>query len=125
MQVGGVPECPGWLDEPAKAVWDELAPRLIEAGVLASLDANSLSRYCILWCRWREIEDDMRQHGQTRAPTEGGAMRPQVRIADKLCSQLLRLEQELGLTPSARARIHVPDKGAEAGRSKSVYFEGA
>ena len=33
---------------------------------------------------------------------------PQVAIAHKLALQLTRIEQEFGMTPSARVRLHIP-----------------
>jgi phage terminase small subunit len=49
-----------------------------------------------------------------------------VSIAAKLSAQLTRLEQEFGMTPSARARIQLQAQSpAEGPRAKSHYFEEA
>ena len=50
---------------------------------------------------------------------------PQVAIANKLAQQLTRLEQEFGMTPSARSRIQLMQGAAPAPYSdKSRYFTG-
>ena len=43
------------------------------------------------------------EHGKTRYLQQF----PQISIANKLAGQLLRLEQEFGMTPSARSRIEL------------------
>ena len=81
--------------------------------VLTNVDGNALARYCVLWVRWKQAELFIRQHGLAYPlRDEKGQLRclqqfPQVAIANKLATQLTRLEQEFGMTPSARTRIHV------------------
>ncbi len=49
---------------------------------------------------------------------------PQVAIANRLAQQLTRLEQEFGMTPSARARLQVAPRQVEPARNdKSRFFE--
>ena len=107
----GRPTCPKWLDADAKAVWKNLVPMLEQMGVLTRIDGNALARYCRLWTRWRKAEAFIDQRGDMYPlKDERGNVRcfqqwPQVGIANKLAQQLTRLEQEFGLTPSARTRV--------------------
>ena len=109
----GRPKCPQWLDDDAKKVWRQLVPQLDEMGVLTKVDANALARYCRLWSRWRQAEAFIDRHGEVYPlKDEHGKVRyfqqfPQVSIANKLAQQLTRLEQEFGMTPSARSQIDV------------------
>ncbi len=49
---------------------------------------------------------------------------PQVSIANKLAQQLTRLEQEFGLTPSARARLQLsPAKKEPTAHDKGRFFK--
>lgn len=112
----GAPPSPDWLDEDARAVWNELAPQLEQMGVLTQIDGRALARYCDVWVRWYKARDFLRQHGDTYPlKDESGKVKylqqfPQVAIANKLATQLTRLEQEFGMTPASRARIQVtPD----------------
>lgn len=103
--------CPAWIPQEAKTAWRVIAPMLQEMGVLTKADRNALTRYCVLWSRWRAAEEVIHK-GQTipiknaKGELVDVKMIPQVKLASELSGQLLRLEQEFGLTPSARTRIH-------------------
>ncbi len=104
---------PEWISEEAKQVWAEVAPQLDRRGVLKRIDEDALARYCQLWSRWKAAELFIARHGETYPIKDGqGNVKyiqqlPQVAIASKLAQQLTRLEQEFGMTPSARTRIEV------------------
>ena len=125
----GTPDRPDWLNDVAKATWDDLVPILEGMGVLTRADGNALARYCRLWSRWRKAEAFIDEKGDM-FPLRGddGKVKcfqqwPQVAIAHKLAQQLTRLEQEFGLTPSARARIQLaPADLGTTGNGKSRYF---
>lgn len=98
--------------------------------VLSRIDGNALARYCRLWSRWKKVEQFIDKHGDTYPiKDDSGKIKclmpfPQVAIAHKLAGLLGRLEQEFGLTPSARSRIAVPPRtgnGASAS-GKSRFF---
>ena len=97
-------------------MWGTIAPQLESIGVLTRIDGNTLSRYCHLWVQWREADRFIRENGHAYPlKDEEGNVKylqqyPQVAIAHKLCQQLLRLEQEFGMTPAARTRIQVDSK---------------
>ncbi len=99
-------------------------------GVLTRVDGNALARYCRLWSRWRKAESFIEEKGEMYPlrDDKGGVkcfmQWPQVAIANKLAQQLTRLEQEFGMTPSARARLQVAssDMGV-TGNAKSRFFE--
>ena len=86
----GVPDCPDWLDEQTRQVWDQLVPLLEGMGVLTRVDGNALSRYCRLWTRWRKAEAFIDDKGEMYPlKDDKGAVKcfmqwPQVAIAHKL-----------------------------------------
>lgn len=80
---GGLGTAPRWLGKAEKAVWRQLAGELAAMGVGRRPDSNTLARYCVLWVEWKTTRNN------------------------KLCPMLLRLEQEFGLTPAARAKIEI------------------
>lgn len=108
----GVPRCPPWLTPEAKKHWRRLIPLLASMNILKITDAEAIARYCHLWHRWRKAEEFLGANGECYPlRDEAGKVKclmpyPQVAIANRLASQLLRLEQEFGLTPSARTRIY-------------------
>ncbi len=97
-------------------------------GVLTKVDCNALARYCVLWSRWRKAEEFIRDRGDSYlVKDEAGGLKaikpyPQVRMANQLSEQLLRLEQQFGMTPSARTRIEVPQQDAQDGQDKRRYL---
>jgi P27 family predicted phage terminase small subunit len=107
----GAPPRPQWLAVEARAYWDELVPELLRLGVLSLIDAKALARYCQTWARWRKADEWIQQHGLTYPikDKDGNVAAvqqwPEVGIFNKLSAQLLRLEQEFGLTPAARTRV--------------------
>jgi P27 family predicted phage terminase small subunit len=116
-----VPPCPDWLDDQAKQAWAQVVPPLAAAGMLSVVDGNALARYVTYWGRWRAAQAFLAKHGAVYpVKDEAGHVKclvqvPQVAIAAKLGALLARLEQEFGMTPSARTRIRAaPSDGDEA-----------
>ena len=124
----GTPDRPDWLDDEAKAAWEEVVPMLEGMGVLTRVDGHALARYCWLWSRWRKAEAFIAEKGEMYPlRDEDGRVKcfmqwPQVAVAHKLAQQLTRLEQEFGMTPSARARIQLAPKTQEAAGGKARFF---
>ena len=125
----GRPRRPRWLDSYAKAAWRQIVPQLERMGVLTRIDANALSRYCVLWGRWRKAEEFLQERGECYLAKDAAGQviglkpYPQARMASQLAEQLLRLEQQFGMTPSARARIEVPQQEREDERDKRRYLK--
>ncbi|NOT01786.1 MAG: phage terminase small subunit P27 family [Phycisphaerales bacterium] len=111
----GRPPCPAWLNEDAKKMWRVLVRQLDSMNVLTRFDGNSLGRYCALWARWVKMQQFLDQNGSVyptkndRGVVTGFRRFPQTIVEARLADQLLRMEQEFGLTPSARTRIRVGD----------------
>jgi P27 family predicted phage terminase small subunit len=109
----GRPACPDWLDDEAKQVWAQVIPLLEEMGVLTRADTNALARYCQLFARWKKAELFIQRFGESYPCKSGNGIVkcflpfPQSGLSLKLSIALTRLEQEFGLTPSARSRIEV------------------
>lgn len=110
---GDLPDPPEWLDDTARAKWDELVPLLDGMGVLAQIDRDALGRYCDTFSWWRRTRDFLKQSGDTYMLRDDAGnpkcvqQIPQVAIAHKLAGQLSRLEAEFGLTPASRSSIHL------------------
>ena len=125
------PRCPTWLDDEAKLAWKHLVPQLERMGVLTRIDGNALTRYCQLWARWKKAELFVQKHGDVYPlKDESGRTKclmpfPQVASANKLAAQLTRLEQEFGMTPSARTRISVPAARPVSDPEKERFFKHA
>ncbi len=119
------PRCPAWLDSCAKNLWRRLIPQLEAMGVLGTCDRNAVARYCLTFSKWRRAETFLMKHGDTA--TVRGELKPypQVKMAMALADQLLKLEREFGLTPSARARLAKPKDNPNENRGKSRFIKDA
>lgn len=112
------PKAPKWLEPEARQAFLYLSRHLDALGVLTRLDQNALARYATLWSRYRKAEAFLAKHGDTYVvhgkPGPNGEKGqpilksyPQWRHALALAQELVRLEREFGLTPSARTRLSV------------------
>lgn len=89
---GRTPKCPPWLTDDAKKFWFKTVRMLKELGILSSSDAGAIGRYCMYSVLWtREMQNPARSE----------------LTLNKYANQLCRLEQALGLNPSARAGLKI------------------
>ena len=106
------PWCPRWLSPEAKRIWKETVPVLKAMRILTRVDRDALAVYCHIYARWRAAEDFLQQHGEVYPlRDEKGNVRcvqqfPQVAIARSLLHVVQSYQQEFGMTPSARTRVH-------------------
>jgi P27 family predicted phage terminase small subunit len=101
-----VPEPPAHLDERARAKFTAMAETLARHGLMTELDTGALARYAVVWCRWIEVEAEVKRRGPI-VKTEGGNIiqNPYLSVANKCLLQMAQIESEFGLTPSSRSRI--------------------
>lgn len=126
-----MPPPPSWLAGRVLEVWKELAPVLLQKGVLTVRDRNALARYCQLWHRWRQAEEFIDTYGSTYTITKtekatgkekvvNTKAHPQARLALALNTLLEKLEADFGMNPAARADILTPkDKAPIETRQRS------
>lgn len=111
------PPAPRWISKLAQGQYKFLARELDAAGVLGVVDQIALGRYCEMVCLWRECNADIAKNGQVlEVPImdKQGEIVGYNRVANPSVSQLLkysgellRLEGNFGLTPSARVGLGV------------------
>lgn len=133
-----IPKMPQELDQQGRKIWRGLTRDLDAIGLLASLDQHALARYIQLWQRWQRLQTFIESHDETYAvmrrftiqasyDSEGNAVparevevfshtaiRAETKTWLALSDRLLRLEQQFGLTPSARAAIGILLAGAQS-----------
>jgi phage terminase small subunit len=94
------PVRPAWLPDCARPFWNEVCRQLDGMGLLKAADRNALARYCLLCAKLADMG-------------RGGKSDPYVILA--ICNNLLALERQFGLTPSARAgMVHTAAPRANA-----------
>lgn len=129
----GRPACPVRISEGAKKAWRSLVPILDGMGVLSKVDRNSLTRYCVTWDLWCKAVEFVNEHGTSHVvrawnkhtqqmEVTGNKAFQQARDIPKYSTILAQLEQQFGLTPSARARIEVDPHGDEKEEEGKIKF---
>ncbi len=104
-------EAPEWLSPEAKKVWVRVIRYLRPIGLMTKADVNAMARYCALFVRWRANQEFVEHYGETYTVKDKAdkvmAIRllPQAYLVITLSRELLQLEREFGMTPSARASI--------------------
>ena len=121
---------PQWLPEPAREVWDSLAPDLIRKGVLTPWDVDSFADFCAVVVVNRRALADVTANGTTitvisRSAPDGTVVyattkNPAWQVAKESSVLITTLGGRFGLNPSDRSQLRVeggkPDAGQGADR---------
>lgn len=109
-----MPKPPTWLSKRGRKCWREIAPWLHQNGLLTRLDQTALALLCEPLADYlaaREIVDEAAAEKGTRFVTttdKGNIIQhPAVGVMNKAWEKVVKLLREFGMTPSARAAIHV------------------
>ena len=85
----GAPLCPDWMPPDGRAQWDKVVPELDALGMLTKVDSATLEGFCALYAEF------------VATVRSGASIKP------ALMGQLRYYAGELGLSPTARARLKV------------------
>ncbi|MCP4539803.1 MAG: phage terminase small subunit P27 family [Chloroflexi bacterium] len=106
------PKCPPWVGSYGKTLWRELVPQLHNAGILSKVDGGAFARYCYTYHLYRTDMKWLKDKGSldyTARDKDGrvtGVVQfPAVARVQRHHDQMLKMEREFGLTPSARAGL--------------------
>ena len=122
----GLPDRPEWLADSEVAVWDQVVDNLDKIGTLATTDGVAIARYCALMVQWVLAKQYVDEHGMTFSVVDklGNELHRTHPLGTKylqLLPHILRLEQEFGLTPSARAGLSVRPQTTEQDKEKRYF----
>jgi P27 family predicted phage terminase small subunit len=102
---------PEWVTGVARSKWDEVVPKLIGMGVMTNADIDTIARYCTMHEQYVKYLEQVRRGLDVLViRDEKGKVKymqstPAATMLMKLAASMLRIEQEFGLTPSARSGI--------------------
>lgn len=124
-----IPLPPSHLDEYGLSEWNRVSNGLYVMGVLYGVDVATLAAYCSSYSRWRHAEEEM-QARVLKANNPLAALIDKtsngnviqnclIGIANKAAADMVRYASELGMTPSARARL-----GVDPEKAKNSKFHG-
>jgi P27 family predicted phage terminase small subunit len=111
----GEPDAPPNLDDATRAEFDRLTTELRALGLLSRSDRATLALYCDAFARWNQARASIAARGLVvETPLGGIKTNPAAAIAAQAQGLMLRILAELGLTPTARARLVTPAVPADA-----------
>jgi P27 family predicted phage terminase small subunit len=95
----------------AREKWDNVVPKLLGMGVMTNADVDTIARYCTMHEQFVKYLDQCRRGLDVLViRDDAGKVKymqstPAATMMMKLAASMLRIEQEFGLTPSARTGI--------------------
>ena len=104
-------EPPKYLVGESLRCWKAITPGLIATGVMTEADVPTLARYCTMHEQWLRYLAEVRAGNDILVIlNDDGSVKyqqssPAATMQQKLATSMLRIEQEFGLTPSARTGI--------------------
>jgi P27 family predicted phage terminase small subunit len=113
-------KAPEFLGPREREIFDKMAEKLFDLGVLTEIDAGALTRYASILVRWMDAAKQMADGVPSFMPVkdESGKVKgfiptPPYMVFNKSSEQLLKLESEFGLTPAARPRLESSNGGKD------------
>ena len=104
-------EPPNWVTGISREKWDNVVPKLIGMGVMTNADVDTIARYCTMHEQFVKYLDQCRRGldvlviRDDKGKVKYMQSTPAATMLNKLATSMLRIEQEFGLTPSARTGI--------------------
>jgi P27 family predicted phage terminase small subunit len=115
----GGPIAPAELNARAKREWNRICKALDGLGLLTGADTAILALYCAAYATWCQAQRELNKKGAgpvIKAANKTLIPSPWLAVSNRAHDQIVKVGAELGLTPSARARLQVPpadDPGAD------------
>lgn len=120
-------EPPAWVTGVSLEKWNEIVPKLIAMGVMTNADIEAIARYCTMHEHYVKYLDQVRRGLDVLViRDEKGKVKymqstPAATMVTKLAASMLRIEQEFGLTPSARTGIVATKQDTDADAEKILF----
>ena len=100
---------PSWLSTGSREVWQSLASKLNQLGLLDQLDVHTLATYCEAAALYREMSAYLAKNGMTYTTIskhgELNRLRPEYKIMNDAAKTMRSLLAEFGFSPSSRTRL--------------------
>ncbi len=105
-----IPDPPDHLDDVAKKEWSRITKLLSDLKLISQLDMAGVAAYCVAYSRWADAEKKVAKHGIiVMSPDKKFPMKsPYLSVAEAAMEAMRKMLGEFGLTPTSRARLHVP-----------------
>ena len=99
-------DCPFWMGDAGRTLWETLAPLLCRERVLEATDVQNLEVYCNAYDQFRMSQEDVQKNGVTVTGAMGGVIKnPAVTALKEATAMMATYGGMLGLDPSSRQRL--------------------
>ena len=110
----GKPTAPAHIKGQALVEWRRLCSALHKVGLLTTFDRATLAGYCSAYKRYVDAEKALAKHGLTQIKEDRSGKQyrdrsPEVQIVKDAMIDMRAFCKELGLTPSSRGKIWLPE----------------
>ncbi len=113
---------PEWMSIEARPYWEEIAPILVDMGVLAAGDRMALALMCDQLAGYVTARRKVKREGSVCTSATGAPYQhPAVGVANKCWANVVKLAAEFGLTPASRTGVRVEKPERNGG--KASFFE--
>lgn len=108
-------------DPVAKEEWERTVVPAINRGQITAADRASAIAYCDTWSIWRSLTAEAKKHPHVVAvgPNKHPMPNPARGMANKQLQNLMKINAELGLTPSSRSRVTIDKTGRTMSASEA------
>lgn len=104
---------PARLGGAALDKWNEIAPLLSGMGVFTQADRSVIERYCLLHEQWLHVVKHVQENGMTQLTQTGySQLTAEGSLFKTLPAELMRIEQQFGMTAAARSTMKVSNAAA-------------
>jgi P27 family predicted phage terminase small subunit len=110
----GAPTPPTWLSREARAEWRRL-DKALPPGILTSADRQVMSVAAESWARWVKATRLVTELGILVQGERGVVKNPALQAARDAEATMRQCWSALGLTPSDRARLEMPEPDDDGG----------
>ena len=104
---------PSALVDPAEqAKWHDVVSKFHATGVFTLPDTDVLIDYCRTYVELERYRSKLKEFGELlKSPHGGFVTNPFVRMRDRAADRCLKLQIQMGMTPSSRSAIRVSSGG--------------
>lgn len=101
------PPCPTWLPKSAKKYWKDIAPQLVNVGLIGVVDSAAFIAHCDSVGKFEEVTKKLKKLEDMidKTPQKYEVQSVLFTIRNKLWDQVMKSSSEFGLSPAARSKV--------------------
>ena len=120
----GTPRKPTWVTGPAAKLWKSVVADLSDMGVATKVDTVVIGMLCIELAAYLKANELVQEHGIVCVTDRGNEIEhPAVGARGKSFDRIVKVAREFGMTPSARASLHITQSQPEEPEGKGRFFK--